>query len=101
MTCGVFVINGCAVGGSDFFPSYTGQVIYASLVGATHGALISGLVTTLKTINEKMVVEAMGAAFLHLAVAYLMGPALVAVLFDFLDSYRYGIQKIKVIISIS
>ena len=86
----ILLANAAIIIISDFLTTYVGQAVYCAIFGATFGAYISSLIVIVKTINKENVTDCLGVCLLVIALASLVGPAIVGNIYDIYGSYLTG-----------
>jgi hypothetical protein len=86
----VLLANATIIIVSDFLTTYVGQAVYCAIFGATFGAYISSLIVIVKTINKENVTDCLGVCLLVIAMASMVGPAIVGNIYDIYGSYLSG-----------
>jgi hypothetical protein len=86
----VLLANATIIIVSDFLTTYVGQAVYCAIFGATFGAYISSLIVIVKTINKDNVTDCLGVCLLVIAMASMVGPAIVGNIYDIYGSYLTG-----------
>ena len=89
LTVLVCVLNSTVVMTSTYFTSYLGQMVFAAVFGSTFGAFGSSRQVIINRLYKKeMVTDILGFVLLAHGVAYVLGPEMIAVIFDACESYR-------------